>query len=102
MNGEGSFTATDDREGVCIGDSMSHGQGPPCVGINFKDTHRAVPQDGLGVLDRLIEELDGGWANVEGVPPFRNLLHGDNLGFCADLSTGCNHTVDREIKLDPS
>ena len=99
MHGHSRFAATDDCEGISIGNCVSHGQGATGVGINFKDTHRSVPQNRLCVLDGFVEEFDGGWANVERVPVFRNLLDWDDLRFRPRLAADRDDTIDRQVEF---
>ena len=99
MHGQSCFAAADDRQCIGIGNRVSHREGAPGIGIDFKDTHRSIPQNRLRVLDCFVEEFYGGRANVEGVPPFRNLLDRDDLRFRTRLVAGRDDTIDRQIEF---
>ena len=80
--------AADDGEGIGVGHRRDHGEGAAGKGVHLEDAHRAVPDDGLGVLQRLGEEGDGGRTDVEPHPPFGDLLDGGHLGFRFGIEAG--------------
>ena len=99
MHGQGRFATADDRQGVGIGNRVSHRECPSRVGIDFEYAHRSVPQNGLGVLDHFVEQFYGGRTDVECVPPVRNLLDRDDLRLSPRLPAGCNDTIDRQVEF---
>ena len=53
MDREGGRASPDDGQGVGIGDGMGHRKGPSGKGIDFEHAHGTVPENGLGILNRL-------------------------------------------------
>ena len=96
---QGCFAAANDCEGIGVGNRVSHRERAPGVGIDFKDAHRPVPQNRLRILDCFVEQFDGGRADVEGVPPLRNLLDRDDLRFRPWLAAGRNDTIHRQVEF---
>ena len=68
------IAAADDGGGKAVADRFGHGKGAAGKGIHLEDPHRAVPDNGLGVTQRLGEERGRGRADIERHPPFGNLL----------------------------
>ncbi len=80
---------------------MGHGLCSSGKRVELEDSHRAVPENGLGVLHRLGEQSDGGRADVHPIPTFGDLLHGHDLGFGTGLTTGCHDAVHGKIEFHP-
>ena len=66
LDGGDRVSSANDAGGVLIrGDGLGDRVRTLGEGGHLEDAHRAVPDDGDGVGDLLLEEVDGGWANVE-------------------------------------
>ena len=73
----GSVTTTDDDNLARLGSGNSvvqSGLGAACELLEFEDTGGTVPQDGLGLVDGLLEELDRLLAAVETHPAVGDTL----------------------------
>jgi hypothetical protein len=102
-NGRGVTTSDDDSLSVlCGGNSAVQDRlGSIGEGLELEDTWWAVPEDGLGLVDGLVDELDGLGSGVESHPSVRNaglIGGGASLGIRGELVAG--DVVNWQDKLD--
>ncbi len=102
-DGGGGVAATDDGEGAVVRGGVDDGLGDALGALgergHLEDTHRAVPEDGLGGGEDVGELLDGLRADVRGQPALRDLVEGDDLVLGVGGELGGGHEVHREDDL---
>lgn len=102
-NGSSVTTADDDNLAVlaALDDGVKSGLGAASELLKLKDTSRAVPQDGLGLINGLLVQLDGLVTTVEAHPSVRDavLVSGEaSVGVLVELVGG--DEVSRQDNLD--
>ena len=100
------ITATDDGERTSCGSvdqTLGHGLGAGSESRNLEHAHRAVPNDGLGIHDLVVEELLGIRADVQTHLVSRNGISCHD--FRSDVLVGLredrvHHDIGRQHEFD--
>ena len=93
-------TTTDDGDTVEVGEGVRDGEGSLGEGIHLEDAHRAVPDDGLALVEFGLEALDRVRTDVETHPALRNVVNGDDLRVGVRGELVGDDDVRREQELD--
>ena len=101
VDGADGVATTDDANRVGIGNRLADAHGASSELVHLEAAHRAVPDDGLGVLDDGGVELDGLGTDVEGHPVCGDVVT-DNLRGSFGVELVCGDVVDGEQELDAS
>merc|ERR1719409_1295985 len=93
-------TTTNDGDTVEVGEGVRDGEGSLGEGIHLEDAHRAVPDDGLALVEFGLEALDRVRTDVETHPALRNVVNGDDLRVGVRGELVGDDDVRREQELD--
>merc|ERR1719313_789862 len=104
LAGSGCVTTANNRGGACssgCNDSVHEGLGANLELGHLEDTHRSVPDDGLGLGDSCCVQLVGLWATVQAHETIRNAI-----GLCCRLDLaifpkfGADNKINWQDDLD--
>ena len=93
----------DNGAGFRLGNRLSHRECALIAGIDFKNAHGPVPQDGLRIFNFVAKELDALGADVDTLPTvfdiaFEELTLADGAGTKVEVFYA--EVIEREKKLD--